>query len=66
MSAPRQGLGTETIPQLGINETIPEHITPDVRILSSRFGQRARLIGYRSDEVFHIIWIDPKHKVYQG
>jgi len=62
----RQGVGTETIGRDSICLPIPNHITPEVRILALRIRQKARIIGYRQDEVFHIVWIDPKHRVYKG
>ncbi|MDP9364975.1 MAG: hypothetical protein M3Q10_12250 [Chloroflexota bacterium] len=62
--APRQGLGTETISRTSIRRPIPDHVTLDVRILSFYFGGGARMIGYRRDRVFHVLWIDPNHKVY--
>lgn len=59
-------MGTETISRESINPAIPRHVTPDVRILSWRFGGGARIIGYREDQVFHIVWVDPNHNVYEG
>ncbi len=64
--APRQGMGTETIPQDRIIPAIPRHITPDIRLLSWRFGRGARIIGYRDEQVFHVVWIDPNHRAYPG
>lgn len=66
IQAPRQGMGTETIARDSIVPAIPHHVTPDVRLLSWRFGGGARIIGYREDEVFHIVWVDPNHQVYSG
>ena len=63
--APREGLGREKIPRGSIRPAIPTKITPDVEhFLSFRFGDDARVIGYRTDEVFHIVWLDPNHDVY--
>jgi hypothetical protein len=66
MQAPREGLGTETLDRNSLDESPPDHVTPDVRLLALRFGRGARVIGYRDDEILHIIWIDPHHKVYRG
>lgn len=66
MQTPRTGMGTETISQESIAPAIPQHITPDVRILSWRFGRGARIIGYREDQVFHVVWVDPNHQAYSG
>lgn len=64
--APRDGLGTEKIAQYSLREAIPEHISPDVRILSFKFGRGARMIGYREERVFHVVWVDLEHDVFNG
>jgi hypothetical protein len=66
LQAPRKGFGTETIAADSIRPRVPQLITPDVRFLSMYFGKGARLVGYRDDQVFHVVWIDPHHKVYNG
>ncbi len=66
MQASRTGMGTEPIPQNQILPPIPQHIPPDITLLSWRFGQGARMVGYREGEVFQVVWIDPNHRVYPG
>lgn len=66
MLAPRVGLGTEVIDQASIKRPIPPRITPEVTLLSWRFGGGARVIGYREDRLFHLLWIDPNHDAYKG
>lgn len=63
---PRQGTGLEKISQKSINVGIPGYITPDVQLWSIRINDMARLIGFRDGEVFHAVWIDPRHEVYDG
>ncbi len=57
-------MGTETIARDSIIPAIPSYITDDIRLLSWRFGGGARMIGYREDQVFHLVWVDPNHGVY--
>lgn len=66
MQARREGMGTETIAHGSIIPAVPQHIPPDVRLLSWRFGEGARIIGYREDEAFQVVWVDPNHRVYRG
>lgn len=62
--SPRQGLGSEKIDRESIKVAIPEHLSRDKRILAFRFGGGARIVGYREDQIFHVVWIDPNHNVY--
>ncbi len=66
VQAPRTGMGTETIARDSVVPAIPPSVTPDVRLLSWRFGGGSRIIGYREDQVFHVVWVDPNHSVYAG
>lgn len=65
-SSSRLGVGTETIDHASLRVPIPPHITPDQKFLSLHLRGPFRVIGYRDNQVFHIVWIDPKHKVYPG
>ncbi len=63
----RQGTGFEKISRQSIKVGIPSSITEDVHFfLSIRITDMGRLIGFREDEVFHAVWLDPKHEVYDG
>lgn len=64
--APRDGFGTEKIAQGSVRPAIPSHLSPDVNLLSFQFGGGSRIIGYRDHQVFHVVWIDPNHRVYTG
>jgi hypothetical protein len=66
LMAGRTGAGSETIAQASLNVPIPGFVTPDRRLLTLRFGDAARIIGFREDAVLHIIWIDPHHRAYDG
>ncbi len=51
-SAPRQGLGKEYIQRESINAPIPDHITPDVRIMAFRCFGKCPMVGYREERLF--------------
>lgn len=62
----RQGHGTEKISKKSIKKTIPSSITEDVNdFLSFYFnGDRGRIIGFRNQMVFHVVYIDTELSVY--
>lgn len=62
----RHGLGHEIIPlssiqQEAIRSAFPEDSTP----IAFRYKGKAPMIGYRTDQVFHIICLDHDFTVYQ-
>jgi hypothetical protein len=62
----RHKLGCELIPCSALNEPMPQSISSDVeKVVVFRFSDFAPMIGFRRDDTFHIIWIDPKFKVYK-
>ncbi len=62
----RRGHGTEKIPRSAIRKSVPSSITADVKdFLSFYFnGDRGRIIGYRNQFLFHIVFIDTDLEVY--
>lgn len=40
----------------------PDNISNDVTIHSMRLSQKSRIIGYRQDECYFIVWFDKSHK----
>jgi hypothetical protein len=60
----RHGSGCEKIPQQAIKAAIPLHITQDVSLIAFRFCAKASMVGYRSRDVFHICWLDPRFNLY--
>ena len=62
--ADKHGLGTESITHFSIN--IPKQFT-DLTFLAFRLGgdRKSTFIGYRRDQIFYIVWVDPKGKVYK-
>ncbi len=62
---PRCGMGYEKIVRSSIKVAIPATITDDVEFfLSFRFS-KGRVIGYRNDTIFYIIWTDGTFSVYK-
>ncbi len=64
--ADRRGHGTEKISCSSIKKSIPSTITEDVKdFLSFYFnGTKGRLIGFKNQMVFHVVYIDTKLEVY--
>ena len=46
------------------NGHIPASVPKDASIIGFRFSGKKRMVGYRKDCVFHIIWFDIKFKLY--
>lgn len=60
----RQGSGFEKIKRSAIRDGIPEIIKEDANIIGFRFYAKARMVGFRSREVFHIVWLDREYNLY--
>ena len=52
----------ENIPQLNK----PDSIDRDIILSSLRVTDKFRLIGYRQEEYFCIVWFDKNHETYKG
>lgn len=60
-----QKLGYEIIARPSILVGIPPVVTPEVNIISFRCFGVAPMIGFRDRSVLHIVWLDPKRRVYR-
>lgn len=60
--APRKGVGFETI--YNVKKELPESAKKK-RIISFRISSVFRMVGYRDQRVFHVLWVDPKGEVYE-
>lgn len=60
----RHANGHEKIEQCQIKGVFPPHITPEVNIIAFRFHGKAPMVGYRSNEIFHVIWLDHDYSLY--
>lgn len=63
-NAPRHGLGTEKIDRGSLRARVPDGITEDVVFLAIRFHGMAPMVGYRSGQTFHVVWLDRAFTLY--
>lgn len=61
----RHALGFEKIARDAIRAPIPAAITPDVTLIAFRFSGLKSMVGFRSERIFHIVWIDHDRTVYK-
>jgi hypothetical protein len=45
-------------------DSIPLCITPEVTLLALRFSGKHPMVGYREDDIFHILWFDFDFTLY--
>ncbi|HET7233942.1 MAG TPA: hypothetical protein VFJ16_28280 [Longimicrobium sp.] len=62
--APRHGMGTEKIARDALKAPVPPGITDDVQFLALRFSGKKAMVGFRGGEVFHVVWLDPRFRLY--
>lgn len=56
--------GYEKINRNAIKAPIPRSISDDVKFLAFRFYENAPMVGYRELEMFHVLWLDRRFKLY--
>lgn len=64
---PRTGIGYEHIDRKQFKVNPPKSLTEDVEkytVFRFHNPSNGRIIGYRSGEIFHIIWIDCTSSIY--
>lgn len=64
MNSRHQGLGSEKIPRQALRKPIPSGITDDVTFLAFRVRDLVRMIGFRDQATFHVVWLDTDGSVY--
>mgnify|MGYP000006403069 FL=1 len=57
-----KGFKFENIPQI----EKPDSIEKDITLSSIRASEKFRLIGYRQEQYFYIVWFDRNHLTYKG
>ena len=62
LSDNREAHGTEIITNLKTVKS--QYVTSDTNILAFRLTQKARMLGFRQERTFFILWIDPEHTIY--
>lgn len=64
-SASRKGIGTEKIKKSSIKKPIPNSVTDDHDFfLAMSYQGHKRIIGYKFQQIFYILWIDHDFSVY--
>ena len=63
--AHRHKQGFEPIDRSAIKGTFPSVLTQDVTILAFRFSGMAPMVGFRTGEVFHVVWFDRAFNLYK-
>lgn len=62
--AHRHKQGFESIDRISIKGTFPAVLTADVTIYAFRFSGMAPMVGFRTGEVFHVVWLDRAFDLY--
>jgi hypothetical protein len=62
--AGRHGCGSEKINPKSLKASIPNHLSMDVNLYALRFMGFKAFVGYRTDFIFHILYIDTKFNLY--
>lgn len=60
----RHKLGYEHIPLKKIKGTVPKEFSDKEKALVFRFKGLAPMAGFREGQTYHIVWLDPKFKLY--
>lgn len=63
-SSSRHGVGYERISRDAIRSGIPAHLKEDVNFIAFQFFGKAPMVGYRDENIFHVIWIDRAFSLY--
>jgi hypothetical protein len=58
------GAGYERISRDAIRSGIPAHLKEDVNFIAFRFCGKAPMVGYRDENIFHVVWIDRAFSLY--
>lgn len=62
--AHRHKQGFEAIDRSSIKGRFPSALTADVTIYAFRFHGMAPMVGFRTNEVFHVVWFDRAFNLY--
>ena len=63
-TAHRHGAGSEKISHDAIKRPIPTNVPEDATLLAFRFSGMKPMVGYRMQNLFHIIWFDRDFTLY--
>lgn len=60
----KNGHGCEYIPRKQFHFNVPDEFMDKEKFAVFRYTQKGRIIGYRDERVFYVLWIDTKHESY--
>lgn len=60
----RHATGSEKIKRNSIKRPVPIHIKEDATFIALRFSGKKSMVGYRENEIFHVIWLDRNFTLY--
>ena len=63
-SISRHKNGFELLPQDAIRKVPPVVMSPDQRYMAFRFRGMKSMVGYRDNDVYHILWLDRDRTLY--
>ncbi|WP_208937066.1 Panacea domain-containing protein [[Haemophilus] ducreyi] len=65
-NSPRHGCGTEKIEHKAIKGcSVPDFIIEqNISLLAFRFQGKKPMVGYRENQIFHILWLDRDYSLY--
>ena len=64
LRSPRHGSGYEKISKDQLKRPLPSHLKQDVNIIAFRYYNNKPMVGYRDKNIFYIVWVDTKLKLY--
>lgn len=57
----KKGLGSTVIRDTNIHEKLPKNISKDCTLIELRVNEKSRIIGFRNNEIYFLIWLDRNH-----
>lgn len=62
----RHAYGVEKIPRKQLKRTVPSSVTEETSFTVFRFtSNKQPMVGFRTENVFHILFLDPKFSLYE-
>lgn len=58
--------GFERIPTDGFRGGLPSEFQSEDKAYVLRLTKRGRIVGFRKDQIFFIVWLDQLHNLYKG
>ena len=62
----KSGLAWTPYHDRAIRRPRPDTIPAEVKLAGIRVSEKFRILGYRLEDTFYVIWFDPSHKLVDG